>query len=91
MFQMKEDGVSWIEKSNISADDILYGNVKRLKSDNAIDLITELLEEGPMSANAIFSIANEQGISKRTIANAKKQLPIKSIKTAEGWIWDLVQ
>ena len=44
-----------------------------------------------MNANTIFEQAEEQGISKRTICNAKKRLPIKSLKTSDGWVWDLVQ
>ena len=91
MFRLMRDGVVWIQKCDVTADDILYGGVKRSKTDEATDLIAELLEEGPMNANTIFEQAEEQGISKRTICNAKKRLPIKSIKTADGWLWDLVQ
>ena len=91
MFRLMRDGVVWIQKCDVSADDILYGGVKHSKTDEATDLIAELLEEGPMNANTIFEQAEEQGISKRTICNAKKRLPIKSIKTADGWLWDLVQ
>ena len=91
MFRLVHDSVCWISKSDLTAEELLSGNVKRNKSDEAIDLIQEILEEGPCLASEIFMQAQKQGIGRKTLKNAKGLLPVSSRKTAEGWIWDLVQ
>ena len=91
MFRLVHDSVCWISKSDLTAEELLSGNVKRNKSDEAIDLIQEILEEGPCLASEIFMQAQKQGIGRKTLKNAKGLLPVSSRKTAEGWVWDLVQ
>lgn len=91
MFRLVHDSVCWISKSDLTAEELLSGNLKRNKSDEAIDLIQEILEEGPCLASEIFMQAQKQGIGRKTLKNAKGLLPVSSRKTAEGWIWDLVQ
>ena len=91
MFRLVHDSVCWISKSDLTAEELLSGNVKRNKSDEAVDLIQEILEEGPCLASEIFMQAQKQGIGRKTLKNAKGLLPVSSRKTAEGWIWDLVQ
>ena len=90
MFRLMRDGVCWIEKSDITADEILFGT-RRTKYDEAVDLIQDWLEDGPCLASDIYAFASKQGIGLRTIKQAKTQLPVVTTKTSEGWVWDLKQ
>lgn len=42
-----------------------------------------------MQSNEIFELAEEQGISKRTLENAKKELEIRAKKINNLWYWEL--
>ena len=42
-----------------------------------------------MQSNEIFELAEEQGISKRTLENAKKELEIRAKKINNSWYWNL--
>lgn len=42
-----------------------------------------------MQSNEIFELAEEQGISKRTLGNAKKELEIRAKKINNSWYWNL--
>ena len=91
LFRLMHDGVRWIGKSDVTADELLGGGSKRTKTDDVIDLILDMLEDGPCLATEIFDSTAQMGISPKTVKNAKKQLPILSRKTAEGWVWELKQ
>ena len=90
MFRLVRDGVRWVEKCDVNADDILLGT-RRTKYDKAVDLIQDWLEDGPRLANEIYAFAAKQDISIRTIKKAKTQLPIVTTKTGKGWVWELKQ
>jgi putative DNA primase/helicase len=59
----------------------------------AREFLLERLEAGPMKADDIIEEAKQDGIAKRTLDRAKKELGIKSRKTPtkfEGeWYWEL--
>ena len=42
-----------------------------------------------IQSNEIFDMADEQGISKRTLENAKKELGIRAKKINNSWYWEL--
>lgn len=42
-----------------------------------------------MQSNEIFSLAEEQGISRRTLENAKKKLNIRARRINNSWYWEL--
>ena len=53
-------------------------------------MLRELAETtNMMQSNEIFELAEEQGISKRTLENAKKELEIRAKKINNSWYWDL--
>ena len=39
--------------------------------------------------NEIFNLAEEQGISRRTLENAKKELGIRAKRINNSWYWEL--
>ena len=42
-----------------------------------------------MIKTVIFDMGEEQGISKRTLENAKKELCIRARKINNSWYWEL--
>ena len=53
-------------------------------------MLRELAETSNMvQSNEIFDMAEEQGISKRTLENAKKELCIRARKINNSWYWEL--
>jgi hypothetical protein len=59
----------------------------------AREFLRERLEVGPMKADEIIGEAKQDGIAKRTLDRAKKELGIKSHKTPSRfdgeWFWEL--
>ena len=62
------------------------------KMEQAKQMLRELAETNhTVSSNEIFDLADELGISKRTMENAKKELGIKAKKLNNSWYWELGQ
>ena len=58
--------------------------------EQAKQLLRELVEtSNVVQSNEIFEMADEQGISKRTLENAKKELGIRAKKINNSWYWEL--
>ena len=68
-FALSEDGFQWLGDYEITADEVLGGIApKANKMEQAKRLLRELTEtNNAMQSNEIFSLADEQGISKRTL------------------------
>lgn len=60
------------------------------KLEQAKRMLRELAEtSNVVQSNEIFDMAEEQGISKRTLENAKKELCIRARKINNSWYWEL--
>lgn len=90
-FQLSENGFSWIGDYEITADEVLGGIApKANKMEQAKQMLRELaLTSNAVQSNEIFDMADEQGISKRTLENAKKELGIRAKKINSSWYWEL--
>lgn len=90
-FELSEDGFHWIGDYEITADEVLGGLApKANKLEQAKQLLRELAEtNNAMQSNEIFNLADEEGISKRTLENAKKELNIRAKKINNSWYWEL--
>ena len=75
----------------ITADEVLGGIApKANKLEQAKQMLREMAETSNMvQSNEIFDMADEQGISKRTLENAKKELGIRAKKINNSWYWEL--
>ena len=63
---------------------------KANKMERAKRLLRELAEtNNAMQSNEIFNLADEQGISKRTLENAKKELGVRAKRINNTWYWEL--
>lgn len=90
-FQLSEDGFDWIGDYGITVDEVLGGIAPKVnKLEQAKRMLRELaLTSDAMQSNEIFDMADEQGISKRTLENAKKELGIRAKKINNSWYWEL--
>ena len=85
----KEKGFHWIGKYDISAEDLLSGDGRGQKIRSAKEFLKEILENGSMEQAKIAEEAEERGIKKKTLWNAKKELQIDSVKIGNKWFWML--
>ena len=85
----KETGFVWKGHYDISIDDLLNGISREKKSEQAEKLIMDCLSDGKCQQQLILKKAQNIGISKRVLDEAKKSLGVKSIKEGNGWYWEL--
>ena len=90
-FALSENGFQWLGDYEITADEVLGGIAPRAnKLEQAKRLLRELAEtNNAMQSNEIFSLVDEQGISKRTLENAKKELGVRAKRINNTWYWEL--
>jgi len=90
-FALSENGFEWLGDYEITADEVLGGIApKANKMEQAKRLIQKLAEiNNAMQGNEIFSLADEQGISKWTLENVKKELGIRAKRINNTWYWEL--
>lgn len=90
-FALSEGGFRWLGDYEITADEVLGGIVpKANKMEQAKQMLRELsLTSGAVKSNEVFDMADEQGISKRTLENAKRELGIRAKKINNSWYWEL--
>lgn len=89
-FRLSEDsGFEWIGEYDINDDDLLSGTAKGTKQKAAMDFLENLLADGKMQQTKIAELADEKGISNKTLRNAKKALGIEAVKVGSQWYWEL--
>ena len=78
-FRLSEEGFQWMGDYEITADEVLGGIVpKANKLEQAKQMLRELAETlHSVQSREIFDLAKEQGISKRTLENARRHGEIK--------------
>lgn len=59
------------------------------KSEKAVYLIKKLLSEGDMRSREIYMRMSDEGISRRTAENTKKELGIRSYRKMRQWYWSI--
>ena len=91
----KADGFSWAgECEDITPDDVMRYNAARSREDKsrvdeAVDFLEELLEDDKMPTAEVVEMADEYGISKRTLERARKAAGVKSKKMDGQWVMSL--
>ena len=90
-----DTGFRWLGKSDITTAELLgadFENGWRKKEttfDRAAALLQRELAQRPLLAEEIYRMAEELGISKRTLDSAKAQLGVKSRKKGSQWFWEI--
>jgi len=82
-------GFTWQGECDITIDELL-GNKKKPESQfaKARRLIETALTRGPVPAADMFQMAEEEGISPKTLNRAKDVLGVYSYKQGNNWYWD---
>lgn len=90
-FDLSEDGFEWVGNYEISVEEVLGGySYKESKLDQAKQLFRELAKDKDrISSLELIELAKAEGISKRTMDTAKKELGIKSVKVNNTWFLKL--
>ena len=90
-FQLSEEGFHWLGDYEITADEVLGGIAPKVnKFEQAKQLLRELAETSTLaSSTEIMELAKEEGVSKRTMESAKRELQIPAKRINNTWYWDL--
>ena len=85
-----EEGFRWLE-CKIPTDPEAESEPPKFesKSEKAAYLIKKLLSEGDMRAREIYMRMSDEGISRRTAENTKKELGIRSYRKMRQWFWSI--
>ena len=83
-------GFTWLGEYDITIDEILNG-IKKQESQfaKARRLIETALVNGPVLAVDMEQMAEEQGISPKTMSRAKSALGVISVKHGNQWYWEM--
>lgn len=73
------------EETGVKPINVIYQTAE----DGLGDTIKEILANGSMEQAKIAEEAEERGIKKKTLWNAKKELQIDSVKIGNKWFWML--
>jgi len=87
-YGIEDNKFYWKKESSLTAEDILAIETGEGTSiDDAKDFLKEFLAEEAVAAKIVLTEAEENGIGKRTLDRAKKQLGIKSKREDKKWYW----
>ena len=83
-------GFRWIGQEEYEVEDLLSHKSKTdSKLDKAKDYLQLLLSGTDMACADIFDKMRANGIGKRTVEQAKKDMGIISYKSGDKWYWQL--
>ena len=85
----REQGFIWQEVCDLSIQDVIQNETvpDNGKRSQAAVLLMEMLMEQDMPSSEIFAELEKQGISRRTVQNAKKDAHIRAYKKNNIWYW----
>lgn len=87
-FTLKDDGVKWLGKFPLSADDLSNRDSGKVSKEKlAVQIISNMLFSGERLSEEIMSRCFDEGISERTVNNAKKRLNIRAFRKKGKWYW----
>ena len=85
-----EMGFQWLEcKSTFVSSEQPKVPEFESKTEKAAYLIKKLLSDGDMRAREIYMRMKDEGISRRTAENTKKELGIRSYRKMRQWYWSI--
>lgn len=84
-------GIRWIGPYDLSVEEILNGSFGGCdtKIERAAERLRQLLSGGRLPCGAVYDALEREGVGKRTVDAAKKVLNVLSVKTADGWYWEM--
>lgn len=88
-FRLSENGFCWLGDYEITADEVLGSIVPKANKMQQAKQCDLAGTSDAVQSNEIFEMADAQGISKRTLENAKKELGIRAKRINNTWYWEL--
>lgn len=85
----KDNGFLWEGYIDISVEELLSGDTKITRLNEAKEFLTRLLADGEKTATEIYELAEECDIKKRTLANAKTELQVTATRRNNKWYWSI--
>jgi len=87
-------GFTWLGDYDITIDELLNGGKKNEdKSESqfarARKLIETALANGPVPSVDMYQMAEERGISSKTLNRAKDAMGVRPVKIKDRWYWEL--
>jgi hypothetical protein len=92
MFRLsKTKGFEWLGECDATADDVTASKRESRsgKTEEAADFLRDLLSENAMSAVEVEELAENSGISERTLKRAKKIADVKTARVDGHWVWSI--
>ena len=87
---VRQIGFQWLEcKSTFVSSEQPKVPEFESKTEKAAYLIKKLLSDGDMRAREIYMRMKDEGISRRTAENTKKELGIRSYRKMRQWYWSI--
>ena len=85
----RQQGFIWQEVCDLSIQDVIQNEpvLDNGKRSQAAVLLMEMLMEQDMPSSEVFAELEKQGISRRTVQNAKKDARIRAYKKNNIWYW----
>ena len=87
-----DDGFRWIGEYDITLDELLAkeASPRRGKErEKAKEWLAELLTDGEVESDTVYSFAKEEKIARRTLERAKTDIGAKSVNKGNGWVWTM--
>ena len=91
-FVITDQGLLWQgTDASITQDSLLAPIPVKIHSkiDEAMDFLQDRLGDGPICQTTLVREADEMGIKEPTLRRAKKELAVKTSKSAKEWVWSL--
>jgi hypothetical protein len=79
----------WRGTTALTAEDLRNPGKRTSAGEGAADFLRRELCTGRKSAQEMLALATGQGIAKRTLDRAKKELGVRSEKGGDVWFWEL--
>lgn len=95
-FTLNEQGFAWTGKSELTANQVLSqfrdGTEGKSAVDEAVSFLEDILLDGPVASNEIYSMGVKAGISKASIRRAKEKVDVHTYREhGKGreapWMW----
>jgi hypothetical protein len=97
----KRSGFEWLDVCGATASDVLSQNdsagfandsgADAEKLDLAMDLLSDLLNNGAYPSTEVYEIAKNHGISESTVNRAKTKIGVKSYRDGDAWVMDYIK
>jgi hypothetical protein len=76
----------WLGPSALSCNQLLAGHRRAAARDDASRFLAAFLAQGPRSSREVWTAAQEQGLSERTLKRAKRRLGLRSQKASRDGV-----